>query len=318
MKTILVTGCAGFIGSNFVSKFRQRYPDVLIVGIDDFSTGRKDAVDGTIKFYEGSIVDQKLVQTIFETHKPESVFHFAALPRVAFSAESPRLTTEVNIGGTVALLEAARDNKVKRFIYSSSSSIYGYATVLPTPETYPADPLSPYALQKYTGEVFCKLASQLYGLDTVSLRYHNVFGPGQYGDSPYSTVVAAWLESIYYPEIKKGFITGDGTQAKDMTYIDDIVEANILAMNYVDKFNGEAFNLAMSLPQPLSINEIAKRIEKVTGKKLVLEQRPPRPGDVLFSQADITKARKILGFNPENDFDKCLKKTVEWFESRKK
>lgn len=317
-KSVLVTGCAGFIGSNFVSKFKEHYPKTLIIGIDDFSSGRKDAVDKSVKFYKGSITDQKLVKKIFETHAPEYVFHFAARPRVAFSVEHPAMTTEVNIDGTVILLEASRDHKIKRFIYSSSSAIYGYATVFPTPETHPANPLSPYALQKYTGEVFCKLASQLYGIDTVSLRYHNVFGPGQYGDSPYSTVVAAWLESIYFPETKKAFITGNGKQAKDLTFVDDIVEANIIAMNFPKKFNGEAFNLAMSLLKPLSINEIAKRIEKVTGKKLVLEQRSPRLGDVLFSHADISKAKRVLKFKPETDFDKCLKKTMEWFESRKK
>jgi nucleoside-diphosphate-sugar epimerase len=316
MKKILVTGCAGFIGSNFVTKFKKRYPKVEIVGIDDFSTGRREALDKTIKFYEGSITDKKLVQEIFKSHKPEYVFHFAARPRVAFSVEQPYLTTEVNIGGTVALLEAARDHKVKRFIYSSSSSIYGAAKKRPTPETEPANPRSPYALQKYTGEVFCRLASKLYGLDTVSLRYHNVFGPGQYGDSPYSNVVSAWLESIYFPKTKKGFKEGDGKQAKDMTFVDDVVEANILAMKYPKKFNGEAFNIAMSLPKPLSINEIAKKIEKVTGKKLTLEQRPPRPGDVRFSHADISKARRVLGFKPVTDFDSCLRKTVQWFEKR--
>lgn len=150
----------------------------------------------------------------------------------------------------------------------------------------------------------------------VSLRYFNVFGPGQYGDSPYSTVVAAWFEAVYFPEIKKGFIEGDGAQAKDMCFIDNVVEANILAMKYRKKLNGEVFNIAHS--NPISINEIWRAIEKLTEKKLKLERRPSRKGDVRFTRADISKARRMLGFNPETDFMECLKKTMQWFEERKK
>ena len=252
--TILVTGIAGFIGSSFGKRFKKKYPEAVIVGIDDFSSGRREELPDGIEFYEGSITDTALLEKIFSTHKPEYVFHFAAIPRVSYSVEHPVETTDVNVTGTVTLLTVAKDHAVNRFIYSSSSSIYGPTENLPTRETEPANPQSPYALQKYTGEVLCSMWSKLYNLDTVSLRYHNVFGPGQYGDSAYSNVVAAWLTSIYFPEQKKGFIEGDGEQAKDMTFVNDIVDANILTMNYTKKFNGEAFNLAIG-EKPLSINK---------------------------------------------------------------
>lgn len=311
-----MTGPAGFIGSNFVRVFEKRFPKTEIVGIDDFSTGRKEALSRSITFYEGSITDEKLVRKIFEKHKPEYVFHFAARPRVSYSVERPRETTDSNITGTVCLLESCRDFGIKRFIYSSSSSVYGLAKKMPTPETEPANPLSPYAFQKYAGEMFCKMSSELYNLDTLCLRYFNVFGPGQYGDSPYSTAVAAWLEAVFFPETKKGFIEGDGEQAKDMCFIDNVVEANLLAMKCEKKFNGDIFNIAHS--KPISINKIWRIIEKLTGKKLELERRPPRKGDVRFTRADISKAKKILEWHAETDFEKCLKKTIQWFKERKK
>ena len=193
-KSILVTGCAGFIGSNFVRQFKEQFPKVRVVGIDDFSTGRRDAVHPSIAFYEGSITDGELLDSIFKTHKPEYVIHFAAVPRVSWSVLHPAETTAANILGTVTLFEKARDYKVKRVVYSSSSSVYGGAKILPTKESEnPPNPVSPYGLQKYVGEPFGKIFSDLYGLDVVSLRYFNVFGPGQYGDAPYSTVVSAWL-----------------------------------------------------------------------------------------------------------------------------
>lgn len=315
-KTILVTGCAGFIGSNFVKQFRKKFPKVKIIGIDDFSTGRKEALEPSIIFYKGSILDEKLLEKIFTKHKPEYVFHFAALPRVSYSVEHPRHTSEVNIVGTVALLEASKNHGVKRFIYSSSSSVYGGAKKLPTKESenYP-DPKSPYAVQKYIGEPFCKIFSELFGLDTVCLRYFNVFGPGQYGDSPYSTVVSAWLESLYFPRKKKAFLEGYGNQSRDFCYVDNVVLVNILAMNSKKNFKGEAFNIAHG--SQTRINEVRKLIEKYTNKKLNLEKRPPRLGDVRHTHADISKAKKLLGYNPTVNFDEGIKKTIEWFKSRK-
>lgn len=316
-KTILVTGCAGFIGSNFVKQFKKKYPSTVIVGIDDFSTGRKSEVDASIEFYEGSILDSKLLEKIFSLHKPEYVFHFAALPRVSFSVENPKLTSEVNIIGTVSLLEAAKDHSVKRFIYSSSSSIYGGAKVLPTKESEnEPDPKSPYAVQKYAGEPFCKVFSSLYGLDTVCLRYFNVYGPGQYGDSPYSTVISAWLEALYFPDRKKPFIEGAGDQSRDFCYVDNVILANMLAMESENSLSGEAMNIAHG--ERIVVNDLYNLIEKYTGKKLVLEKRPERIGDVKHTHADISKAKKLIGYEPIVKFNDGLKLTVEWFESRKK
>src|SRR3989344_4970505 len=315
-KIILVTGCAGFIGGNFVKQFRKKFSKTKIIGIDDFSTGRKDAVELSVIFYEGSILDERLLEKIFSKHKPEYIFHFAALPRVSYSVEHPRHTSEVNIIGTVALLEASKNHGVKRFIYSSSSSVYGGAKKLPTKESenFP-DPKSPYAVQKFIGEPFCKIFSELFGLDTVCLRYFNVFGQGQFGDSPYSTVVSAWLEALYFPKKKKAFLEGDGNQTRDFCYVDNVVQANILAMESKRKFNGEALNVAYG--SQTKINDVKKLIEKRAGKKLNLEKRPPRLGDVRHTRADISKARKLLGYNPQVDFEEGLKKTIEWFKSRK-
>lgn len=312
---MLATGCAGFIGSNFVPQFRREFPNTQIVGIDDFSTGRREVVDKSIAFYEGSILDEKLLAKIFKKHKPEYVFHFAALPRVSYSIEQPAKTTLVNIGGTVALLEASKNNGVKRFIYSASSGAYGGAKKLPTKESEnPADPKSPYALQKYVGESFCKMFSDLYGLDTVSLRYFNVFGPGQFGDSPYSTVISAWLESLYFQ--KKAFIEGDGEQSRDFCYVDNVVRANILAMQSPKKLGGAMFNVAHG--ERTTVNEVRRLIEQYTGKQLKLEQRPTRLGDVHDTHADVLYAKEVLGYVPTVKFKEGLKRTVEWFRGRKK
>ncbi len=315
-KIILVSGCAGFIGSNFVKQFKKSFPKTKILGIDDFSTGRKEALERSIIFYHDSILNEKLLGKIFSKHKPEYVFHFAALPSTHYSVEYPRHTSEVNIVGTVALLEVSKNHGVKRFIYSSSSSIYGEAKKLPIKESNNSpDPKSPYAVQKYASEQFCKIFSELFGLDTVCLRYANVFGPGQYGDSPYSAVIPAWLESLYFPDKKrKAFIEGDGNQSRDFCYIDNVILANILAMKSKQKFNGDVLNIASG--NQTKINDVKKLIEKYTGKTLNLEKRSPRLGDIRYIWFDVSKAKKLLGYNPQVNLENGLKKTIRWFKSR--
>ena len=314
-KCVLVTGCAGFIGSNFVEQFHSQFPKTKIVGIDDFSTGRRDAVSKTITLYEGSIIDVKLLDRIFKKHKPECVFHFAAVPGVSFSVKHPAKTTEINVLGTVNLLEKSKDCGVKRLIFSSSSSVYGGAKILPTTESQnPTRPVSPYALQKYAGEQFCKIFSSLYGLDTVSLRYFNVFGPGQYGDSAYAAVIVAWLEPLFALNNEKPFLEGDGRQSRDFCYIDNVVQANIKAMLARKKINGESFNIAHG--KRTNLLEVKSLIERHTGKKLNLGKRPPRVGDVRHSHADVNKAKKWLGYEPAVDFETGLLKTIDWFKSR--
>ncbi len=315
--TILVTGCAGFIGSNFTKQFKAIFPKSTIVGVDDLSTGRKSEIDPRVLFYKGSITDEKFLDNLFEKYKPEYVFNFAALPRVSFSIQKPVETSMVNIVGTLNLLNVSKKYKVKRFIHSSSSSVYGGAKIMPTKEinNFP-DPKSPYAAQKYSNEIFCRIFSDLFAIDTVSLRYFNVYGPGQYGDSPYSTVISAWLESVYFPKNKGAFIEGDGKQSRDFCYVDNVVMANILAMKCKKDLKGEVFNIAHG--ERTVVNDIKKMIEKYTGKKIDLEKRPKRKGDVLHTHADISKAYKFLGYKPKIKFEEGLKKTVEWFESRKK
>lgn len=314
-KSILVTGCAGFIGSNFVKKFKELYPKTKIIGIDNFSTGRRAALDKTITFYNGSITDEKLLDKIFSKHKPQYVFHFAALPRVSYSVEKPAETTYHNIFGTVLLLEKARDYKVKRFIYSSSSAVYGGAKTLPTKESEnPVNPISPYGFQKYAGEPFCKIFSELYGLDTVSLRYFNVFGPGQYGDSPYATVISAWLTALYSSKSKRPFLEGDGRQSRDFCYVENVVNANILAMKSPRPLRGETFNIGHG--RRTDLLKAKKLIEEYTGKKLDLKKLPPRLGDVRHTHADISKAQKELGYRPRVNFNEGLRKTVEWYKSQ--
>ncbi len=315
-KAILVTGCAGFIGGNFVDHFQQQFPETEIIGIDNFATGRRSTVNTKITFYEGSVLDQELLTQIFGRHKPEYVFHFAAVPRVSYSVEHPRETTENNVIGTVALLESAKTHGVKRFIYSSSSSVYGGAAKLPTKESENApNPKSPYAFQKYAGEPLCRIFSELYGLDTVTLRYFNVFGPGQYGDSPYASVISGWLEAIFQPDKKRNpFIEGDGEQSRDFCYISNVVEANILAMRYPKSLGGEVFNIACG--DRTSVNQVHDLIEQYSGKKLDLEKRPARAGDIKHSYADISKAGEWLVYQPKVSFVEGLKKTIAWHQRR--
>jgi len=323
-QSILVTGCAGFIGANFVRQFKEQFPDTQIVGIDDFSSGRRDALSSDITFYEGSILDEQLLKKIFSEHKPEYVFHFAAMPRVSLSVDYPAETTAANILGTVQIFEQAHKNGTKRVIFSSSSSVYGGADKMPTREDEnPPNPQSPYALQKWACEPFAQMFSKLYGLDTVCLRYFNVFGPGQYGNAPYSTVMSAWLEAMYFPGqakdangvVKRPFLEGDGTQSRDFCYVDNVVQANILAMQHAEPLKGDVFNVGHG--ERTSLIEVKDLIEKYTGQKMDLEMRPPRVGDVKHTQADISKISSTLGYKPTVNFEEGLKRTVEWFNQRK-
>jgi len=330
--SFLVTGCAGFIGSNFTTALRRLYPDKAIIGIDDFSSGRRELIYGTeirtsgvprtpdvqiqddnFHFYEGCITNGELLDKIFQTHRPQYVFHFAAIPRVSFSVEQPALTTKTNIYGTALLLEKCRDYNVSRFIFSSSSSVYGGADKLPTKESEnPPRPISPYALQKYVGELLCQNASRMYGLDTICLRYFNVFGPGQYGDSPYSTVISSWLENLYFDG--NPYQEGNGGQSRDFCYVDNVVRANLLAMQSENKFSGQPFNIGGG--ERTDLIAVKRMIEQLIGRKINLEQRPERKGDVRHTQADVNQAHRWIGYQPSVNFADGLKKTVEWFSSR--
>jgi nucleoside-diphosphate-sugar epimerase len=322
-KVILVTGAAGFIGSSFIAICRQKFPGLKIVGIDDFSNPAsskrvKQVLESRgVIFLRGSITQKRFVDRVFRKYRPDTVFHFAALPRVSFSVEWPADTTFVNCYGTALLLEKARDYRTRRFIFSSSSSVYGDVRRLPLKEDKSCpDPRSPYALQKYFGEKLCRLFSILYDLDTVCLRYFNVYGPGQDGLSPYATVIAAWLDYFFSKKKQNlAFLEGDGKQSRDFCYVTDVVTANLAAFVCRRKFNGEVINISGG--KRISLRRVRNLLEKFLGQPIFLEQRPPRLGDVKHTKADLKKARLLLHWRPRVDFVSGLTKTIAWFNKNK-
>jgi nucleoside-diphosphate-sugar epimerase len=313
MKTILVTGCAGFIGSRFIEIFHDKYPNVSIVGIDNFSTGKKSLINDSFKFYEISIEDKEKVNNVFSTHKPDFVFHFAAMPRVQYCQENPTETNITNIIGTSNIFECSSKYGVKRVMYSSSAAVYGNVESLPVKEdTNKPNPLSFYGFQKYAGEPLAKIMSLYKNIDVACLRYFNVYGPRQDGTSSYATVIARWLDAI--KEGKPIIIEGDGFQSRDFVYVDDVVLANISAMSANAILKGEAFNIATNTE--ISLNEVRSKIEKELNIQIKVEHKPSREGDIKHIKADISKAKDILNWTPITDFDTGIKNTVIWYLSK--
>ncbi len=314
MKTILVTGCAGFIGSRFTEIFNERYPDTQIVGIDNFSTGKKDRVHPSVKLYEGSITDVNLVEKIFAENNPEYVFHFAAMPRVAYCQEQPSETNITNIVGTSIVFEAATQHKTKRVIYSSSAAVYGNVKEMPVKEdTHTPAPISFYGFQKHTGEEIAQMLCKYNNIDIICLRYFNVYGPTQDGQSSYATVIARWLDAAR--DNHPITIEGDGTQSRDFVYLDDVVEANIAAMSAPGRITGDVFNIATH--SEISLNEVRTMLEQELSKKLEVDQKPPREGDIKNIIADISKAESILSWKPKVSFEEGLKRSVVWYLNKK-
>ncbi|OGY45114.1 MAG: hypothetical protein A2729_05505 [Candidatus Buchananbacteria bacterium RIFCSPHIGHO2_01_FULL_39_14] len=295
---ILVTGGAGFIGSNLVDALINQGHQVKV--LDNLSTGKKENINSKADFVLVDITDLEAIKPHFQGI--DYVFHVAALPRVQLSIEDPIKTHQININGTLNILLAARDAKVKKVIYSASSSALGSNKNLPAREDFLPIPISPYALQKYVGEHYCRLFSLLYDLPTVSLRYFNVYGPRMAFSGAYLTVIAVFLQQK--KEGKKLTITGDGSQTRDFTFVSDVVAANILAMENEKIGHGEVFNIGCG--DNHSVNEIAKLMKGET------ENIPPRiePHDGL---ADITKAKEILGWQPKIKIEEGIKRTVDWF-----
>ncbi|HAX61806.1 MAG TPA: LPS biosynthesis protein WbpP [Elusimicrobia bacterium] len=304
---VLVTGGAGFIGSSIADELLKRNYRVRI--IDNFCTGRIENIKhilGKIELVKGDIRDEKLVGRIMRG--VGFVFHEAALRSVPRSIDDPGSTNDVNITGTLNLLIAAKNAKVKRFIYASSSSVYGDTKELPKKELQKPQPISPYAVSKLTGEYYCQVFSKTYGLETVSLRYFNVFGPRQDPESKYAVVVPIF---IYCGLKNKPFeVHSDGKQSRDFTYIDNVVNANILAMT-AKNVSGKILNVACN--DKHSILEIAYNVGKVLGIKPKFIFGPKRAGDVRHTLADITLAKKFLGYKPLVNFEDGMKKTVEYF-----
>ncbi len=310
MSKVLVTGGAGFIGSHLTEALLRKGHCVRV--LDDFSTGKRENLVfnkeyPSLEIIEGDIrhlaTCQKAVKDI------EFVFHQAALPSVQRSVEDPLGSNAVNAGGTLNILFAAREEKVKRVIYASSSSIYGDTPTLPKKEEMPPTPLSPYALQKYIGEQYCRLFYELYGLETVSLRYFNIFGPRQDPNSVYSAVIPKFIDALL--QSCPPTIFGDGEQSRDFTYIENVVQANLLAMS-AEHLHGEAINIACA--ERTSLNQLVNLLRKILGSRVTPVYEEPRKGDVKHSLADIRKGKEILNYEPKVSVAVGLQKTVEFFQ----
>lgn len=300
MAKVIVTGGAGFIGSHLVDKLIERGDEVIV--IDILSTGKKENLNPKADFYNLDISDFEKIKPLFQ--RIDFVFHLAAIPRVPLSVKDPIGTSKVNILGTINIFKAANEAKVKRVVFASSSSVYGNQKKFPLRETMEPMPISPYGLQKLSGEKFAKMFSELYGLPIVSLRYFNVFGPRIDFNSDYSLVIGKFLKQK--AESKPLTIFGNGRQTRGFSYVDDVVEANIRAMQSEKIKGGEIINISSSQSQ--SINYLA---DLIGGRKKYLA---PRLGDVLHTKADITLAKKLLGWQPKISFEDGLEKTKNWFE----
>lgn len=306
----MITGGAGFIGSNLARRCVDEGYKVVVV--DNLSNGHREFLPyGLDEFWEDDF-SAEWVLGVVSSGVFDTIFHVAAVPRVSYSVEHPIETNETNVSKTLALIDAAKE-KTRRFIFSSSSSVYGGADVLPTPETEPFNAKSPYALQKVIIEQYLKLYHDIYGLDSCSLRYFNVFGPNQLGDSPYATAVSAWLTAIF----KGGECRSDGNggQSRDMCYVDNVVEANMLAMKKSSYLGAESYNVACG--DSTTNNEILEHLKERFGNKVKVKNAPWRPGDVMHTQADITKIHNDLGYDVKVRFWDGLDRTIAWFEGSK-
>ena len=310
MPKILVTGGAGFIGSNLTEALLKKGCVVRV--LDNFSTGKRenlifDKKYPSLEIIEGDICNLKTCQKA--VRKVDYVFHQAALPSVQRSIEDPEASNAINVGGTLNILLAARDEKVKRVIYASSSSIYGDTPTLPKHEEMNPTPLSPYALQKYVGEQYCRLFHQLYGLDTISLRYFNIFGPKQDPNSLYSAVIPKFIDALIHD--RPPIIFGDGEQSRDFTYIENVVQANLLAMS-AERLHGEAINIACG--KRTSLNQLLSILKDILGSAQAPIYEEARKGDVKHSLADIRRGKEVINYAPIAEIEVGLEKTVEFFK----
>ena len=312
MSTYLVTGGSGFIGSNIAHELVRRGEKVRI--LDNFSTGnRKNISDirDDIELIEADIRD--LESVLHAVKGVDFVLHQAALPSVARSVSEPITSNEVNASGTLNMLVAARDAGVKRFVFAASSSVYGDTPELPKREDMVPRPLSPYAVTKLLGEHYCRIFYNLYGLGTVSLRYFNVFGPGQDPSSQYSAAIPKFITAT----IKDESITvyGDGEQSRDFTYVQNVVNANLLACE-APNAGGAFMNIACG--NGTTLNQLISSIERELDIKANIVYTDPKPGDVKHSIADISKAKELIGYEPVIGFDDGLAETVKWLVNGQK
>jgi UDP-glucose 4-epimerase len=306
MALYLVTGGAGFIGSHLVDALLARGDQVRV--LDDFSTGSWDnleAVRDRIEFIEGDITDPSTVRSA--VRGADVVFHEAALASVPRSVANPLATHRVCVDGALQVLVAARDAKVRRVVYAASSSAYGNAARLPKRESDPTAPLSPYAAAKLAGEHYCAAFSEVYGLETVRLRYFNVFGPRQTPDSPYAAVIPLFTQALMNGQ--RPTIHGDGEQSRDFTFVADVVQANLLAAA-APGVSGRVYNVACG--RRTSLLELISLLNGLLGVNIAPTHTAPRAGDVKHSLADIQRARKELGYQPNTDIKEGLRRCLAW------
>ncbi|MFV1957514.1 MAG: SDR family oxidoreductase [bacterium] len=303
---VLVTGGAGFIGSHIVRGLLKEKYEVSV--LDNYLTGNPQNISEIREDLEAvHEVDIRDLDACREASLGiDVVLHQAALPSVPRSIKDPLLSNGINITGTLNMLIAASESGVGRFIFASSSSVYGDTPTLPKVETMPPSPLSPYALQKLVGEQYCRLFAELFGLETVSLRYFNIFGPRQDPKSQYAAVVPLFITAVKGGE--SATIFGDGEQTRDFTYVQNVVEANRLAIE-AGSLEGQAVNIACG--DRFSVNYLLESLEKAAGRKAKRTNADPRSGDVRDSQADISLARELLGYEPVVGFEEGLKMTYE-------
>jgi len=308
----LVTGGAGFIGSHIAARLAANGARVRV--LDDLSTGHRENIDeigGDVDFIQGSVADEDLLHKALEN--VELVFHEAAIPSVPRSVAEPRQTHIASVDGTFSLLVAARDRGVRRVVYAASSSAYGDQPTLPKSEEMRPDPLSPYAVAKLVGEYYCRAFTRVYGLETVSLRYFNVFGPRQDPGSQYSGVVSRFISVLLANE--RPVIYGDGEQSRDFTYIDNVVFANMNAAS-AKEASGKVINVANG--ERITLNQLLAELKELTGRQdVTAEYLEPRVGDVRHSLADITMARELLGYESKVGLREGLQRTIDWFKSKR-
>jgi nucleoside-diphosphate-sugar epimerase len=305
----LVTGGAGFIGSNIVDELVRRGHEVVV--LDNLSAGKEENLTGVrkkIEFRAESITDLAALQSA--SKGADYVIHLAARTSVPRSVQNPIETNSVNIDGTLNVLVAARDAKVRRFVYAASSSAYGETPTLPKTEAMQPAPISPYGVTKYVGEIYAQVFGRVYGLVYASVRFFNVFGPRQDPTSQYSGVLSRFMLAVI--EGKQPVIYGDGEQSRDFTYIDNIVDETLRACE-AKGASGMVFNGGTGAR--ITLNEVLKLLEKITGKKIEAKYDPPRTGDIRDSQADVSLAHKVLGYEPLVHFEEGLRRTWDWYKS---
>jgi len=308
MPSYLVTGGAGFIGSHLVEELVRRGERVRVV--DSLITGhrRNLAHVGGVDFVEGDLADFAVATR--GVQGMDYVLHQAAIPSVPRSVEDPITSNRANVDATLNVLVAARDARVKRVVFAGSSSAYGNTPTLPKREDMPANPLSPYALQKLVGEQYMQMFTTLYGLETVTIRYFNVFGPRQDPSSPYSGVISVFAKALL--ENKSPTIFGDGEQTRDFTYVANVVDG-VLRAATAPGASGQVINVATE--SRISLNRLFNTMRELVGSHVNVSYGPARSGDVKDSQADITRARTILGYKPIVSFEDGLRQTLEWYRT---